>query len=106
MIAPLDLQIAEELKNLLCKHLKVDEVRVFGSRARGDSEPDSDLDVFVVLTCGDRRQKELVRSIAWEVGLQHGIVISAIVVDNHELKETPLRSSPFVAALEREGVTV
>jgi predicted nucleotidyltransferase len=106
MIATSDLVAAKELKSRLVDLMAVDELRVFGSRARGDADPDSDLDVLVVLRENAKGLKNSVRDIAWEVGIKHGLVISTIVIDRYELYETPLRSSPFVMAVEEEGVAV
>lgn len=89
MIAQTDLVIARELRSQLDQHLAGDQVRVFGSRARGDADQDSDFDVLVVLEKNTRQHKELVRTIAWEIGLKHGVVISTIVIDRHELTGNP-----------------
>lgn len=44
-----DRKIVEKFKSLVSQRVKVHEVRVFGSRARGDATEESDLDVLVVV---------------------------------------------------------
>jgi len=43
----------------ICDRYGIDELRVFGSRARGDAEPDSDIDILYTLRPG--------RRLGWEV---------------------------------------
>jgi predicted nucleotidyltransferase len=62
---------------------------VFGSRARGHAEADSDLDVLLEVET-DRLifpDKQRLREIASEISLASGIIISLLVVDQHILKE-------------------
>ncbi|MBI5843693.1 MAG: nucleotidyltransferase domain-containing protein [Deltaproteobacteria bacterium] len=44
-----DLDTVSRLKSLLQEKVRLHEVILFGSRARGDAEPDSDMDVLVIL---------------------------------------------------------
>ena len=44
---------------------------LFGSRARGESEPDSDMDMLVVLTDVDSEIWQAIRHLAVEVWLEH-----------------------------------
>ena len=44
-----EIKIIEKFKALVSMRAKVHEVRVFGSRERGDAAEESDLDVLVVV---------------------------------------------------------
>ncbi len=80
---------------------------LFGSRARGDAEPDSDLDVMVILnTPVDREVEDYVNDCAWEVGLEHSIVVVPVTVSRLDWEEGLLSSSLLAIAVRQEGVTV
>ena len=49
---------------------------LFGSRARGDAEPDSDMDVLVVLPGVDLETRREVHNLAADVWLEYGIYLS------------------------------
>lgn len=62
---------------------------VFGSRAMGDAEPESDMDVLLAVET-DRvapSDKQRLPDIASEIALASGIIVSLLVVDQHILKE-------------------
>ena len=99
-------EIVKELKNRLAKAVPLLDVRIFGSCARGDAAEDSDIDVFVETNTLSREIKRTVRHIAWEVGLERGVVISTLVFSRDELRNSPLRSSPVVLNIFREGIVV
>jgi len=46
------------------------ELKLFGSKARGDDRPDSDIDVLVIVTDGDWRICDVVYGIATDILLQ------------------------------------
>jgi predicted nucleotidyltransferase len=46
------------------------EVRVFGSRARGDARPDSDLDLFVLTRGEDPKVRAELMEMAWDVACE------------------------------------
>jgi len=59
-----DLEIAKELKRRLSRSVDLVAFKVFGSRARGDSDEYSDMDVFVEVETIDRPAKERILDIA------------------------------------------
>ncbi len=80
------------------------EVHLFGSAARGDMDPESDIDLMVMLPefCPDI--EEAVSDRCFEAGLQIRRCICCLYLTQHQLTETPLRASPLVLNIQREGV--
>lgn len=60
------LKIVEKFKALVSMRVKVHEVRVFGSRARGDATEESGLDVLVVVDYLDHSIERYISDCAWE----------------------------------------
>jgi len=104
MLSERDRRIARELRHRLASIVPMLDLRVYGSRARGNAAPDSDLDVFVEvedLTPGLRR---LISEIAWEVGFDADCVISTVVATRKQLEYGAMGASPLILNVEREGI--
>jgi predicted nucleotidyltransferase len=82
------------------------ELRLFGSKARGDSRPDSDLDVLVVVT-GDRvGAEDLAIDIAFDINVASDLYISPRVVTAGSLTDPVWRTTLFVQTITRESVAL
>ena len=101
-----DLKIARELKRRCGEQVSLIEMRVFGSRARGDNKADSDLDIFIEVERLDRAIRRLIQDIAWETGLDYSTIITPIIFSRDEIERSPVRSSPIVQAVREEGITI
>jgi predicted nucleotidyltransferase len=58
---------------------QVVSVLVFGSRARGEAEPDSDMDLLVIMSDAGPEIRRAIRYLAVEVWLKYGIYLSTRV---------------------------
>ncbi|MCK4485889.1 MAG: nucleotidyltransferase domain-containing protein [Desulfobacterales bacterium] len=100
----LEKQILGTFKLLMMKRAKVHRVALFGSRARGDADPDSDMDVLVVLDDLTRELEDYISECAWQAGFEHGIVLVPVVFSRNEWENGPERYSLLAEAIRSEGV--
>jgi predicted nucleotidyltransferase len=98
--------IAEKLKTKLSEKISLIDLRIFGSSARGEGDNYSDMDVFLEVETLDRNQKEAIYELTWETGLEYGLVISPLIFTREEIEHSPLRSSPVLMNIFREGIVV
>ena len=84
----------------------VEDIVIFGSKARGDAGPDSDLDVLVVLTEADRRRKDAVAYLGYLLAALSDALPSIMVYTKGEWTERERDGSPFHRAVTRDGVRV
>ncbi len=102
-----DHKVLSRLKRLLKCRLPVYEIVLFGSRARGDAAPDSDMDVLVVLNAPVTRQyRDTAMDCAWEVGFDADIVIVPVVVYHDAWKSRQQQDSLLALAIREEGIPV
>jgi len=83
----------------------LERVMVFGSKAREEANPDSDLDVLVVVR-GNGDLKVHVRQLGYELALGKDVVPSIAVYTVQEIEQRREHRSVFLEAVEREGVVV
>ncbi len=83
------------------------EIMLYGSRARGDAEPDSDWDFLILLrSAPDWRLKQRIRRQLYEIEWETGEVISSIFQSQQEWSSPLLQASPFQQNVSKEGVQV
>ena len=106
--APDDLKLAREFARQLEARLSRADftVKLFGSRATGEADAESDLDLFVALDWDDpqERVKGIALDIACDFTLAHGVLVAVFVADRPFLEDHSGFS--FLETVEAEGVRV
>lgn len=83
----------------------LDQVILYGSRARGDEEPDSDLDVLIVLRDSDRSERETIHRIAYQLMWDRGFepLISLNIIDHEHYLLLREAGSSYLGNILLEG---
>jgi uncharacterized protein len=84
----------------------VEQIIIYGSKARGDAGAESDIDVLVILRSGDRATKAKVREIGHLLAVTSEAVPSIMVYTRDEWAAREAGGSPFYRAVTRDGVRV
>ncbi len=82
---------------------------LFGSKARGESDEESDVDVLLVIRDFDK-EKDLdewneLEDRAFEIGrMRHGVAFNTIEYSQSEYEYERRREIPLITNIEREGI--
>ena len=96
-----------ELKALLSARVSLNRLILFGSRARGDAGPASDVDVVVIVDGPlDEAIEDQVSDAAWQIGFDYGLVIVPVVFARSEWEDGPERHSLLAQAVSNEGIAI
>ena len=98
-------RVASDLKKAIASKYKLLDFKVFGSTARNERRPDSDIDIFVLLPQVERHIEEDLFNIAYDIELEHDCLIDLIVFGKEE-KDAVLTRTPFYRHVIEEGVGV
>lgn len=99
-----ELQALQQFKEKVGKKFPLIDFILFGSKARGDSTDESDLDVMIVTEENTPQVRAELYDISFEINLEYAIYISATIFDRKELNEGPFSESPLYKAIQREGI--
>jgi predicted nucleotidyltransferase len=82
---------------------RLNGVYLFGSYARKEADPESDVDVLVVLDRIDRYTQEVATTspLISRLSLQHGVSVSRVFVSQLDWAD---RQTPFLANVREEAI--
>lgn len=83
------------------------EIILYGSVARGEETPESDIDLLVLVPQEATYQLErAIRDQIYEIELASDQIISVIVRQNTRWHSRPLNFTPLYRAIAREGIAI
>jgi len=94
------------LKDALSNRFHLLDFRLFGSKARGGSGAESDIDIMVVLDKCDSATRSDVYDIVFETNLKYDTFISATIFTREELEQGPMSESPIYKIIQKEGIAI
>ncbi len=102
-------EIVDTAKTLISRlqpEVNVLRIYAYGSQARGDAKPGSDLDLLVEVPEVSRAIKRRIQDAAWSLSLEKEVVISVIVISEYEFHRGPLSVCSLARSVEREGIEI
>lgn len=85
---------------------EVSKIILFGSRARGEGTPHSDIDLLIVLNTEDYRLKRQVLDLSWEVMSDHHfkVFLSPIVFLKKDYEQYQRWNSSFLQNVSQDAI--
>ena len=101
-----DSEIAQKLKEVLCRRFGniFDRIILFGSRSRGNAQPDSDYDILIVLkTDYNWLLENDILDACYEIDLEYNLVTDIKIISLQELGSLKGKQ-PFIVHAVAEGI--
>ena len=96
-----------EIKSRVAAVFDIRRYILFGSKARGDAHPDSDIDLLIITARKlSHRERHVVSDIIFEVNLAYDTLFSFVAIDDNEWNSSIHSLYPVHENIEREGVEV
>jgi uncharacterized protein len=109
-IEGVELRIAASFKERVREFLgdSLRDLRIFGSRARGEGHHESDLDVFVLIDAKNAYRRRRIIDIAYDVSLETDFIapLSPLVMDEKEFLSFQKRERRLVRDIMSEGLPI
>lgn len=83
---------------------RIAHVWLFGSKARGDSDEESDVDLLIVAREGDDALRKAVGGIAYALSLEHGILLCEHVISTWRFAQMRARQEFIYRNVVGEGI--
>ncbi|HHT9159306.1 MAG TPA: nucleotidyltransferase family protein [Candidatus Brocadiaceae bacterium] len=94
------------LKEELSRRFNIIDLRLFGSKVRGEDTPESDIDVMIELDECNPDIKSKIYDIVFEINLENDTFISTTIFSRKEIEDGPMSESPIYKTILREGVLI
>lgn len=96
-----------EATRMLKERFSIKDVILFGSKARGDSSEESDIDLLLLTTEPLHwKDRHAIIEALFDIEMKHDVVISIIVNTIHDWQRGLCTLLPIHEEIDREGITI
>jgi len=92
----------EILNQAYRKHISA--VVLFGSVARGDWSPESDIDLLIVTVNGNSSLKDEISMACFDIMIETGVILSPLVMDRETFEWHKKYRDPLFNQIQRDGI--
>jgi predicted nucleotidyltransferase len=85
---------------------RVRDLRLFGSRARGEGHEDSDLDVLTVVDDLNRHERREVWEYTGDILTNHDVIVGGLTMSTADWLDLRARERRIVTEIDRDGVAL
>ena len=96
----------KELREQLFAKYPIINIRLYGSKVRGEGSEDSDLDIMIEIPKYDWAMVAEIDELIYRINLTYDVFISALVFGKDELEEGPMSEAPIYKVIHREGISI
>ena len=96
--------VAEFIERL--GHAHVEAVVLYGSAARGEYGPESDVDLLVFWDGAESAARDLLAEASCDVLDHHGVLVNAFPMDGPHRRRIAVMDTRFHRAVQEEGILV
>jgi predicted nucleotidyltransferase len=106
MLSIKEKKIVKKFATLLKKNFKdnIILIKLFGSKSRGDSKEDSDIDVLVVVKKKNTRVRDEIYELLFQLDPFYKYKISIILFSIYEYKKNEKIKTPFFKEIQKAGI--
>ncbi|MCX6843002.1 MAG: nucleotidyltransferase domain-containing protein [candidate division WOR-3 bacterium] len=106
-LTPSEVAAVNRLKEVLTRDFGLVTLILYGSKARGDSHRESDIDVLVVLRDDfDWRTKHAIYDVCFDINLEHDVLLQPIIYSQVRYDDPLTRATSLYQNVLEEGVSV
>lgn len=97
----------EAAARLLKERFSIDSVILFGSKARGDADAHSDIDLLLISSTGLHwKDEKAIVDALFDIGMEHDVIFSPLFASSEEWENGLFKAFPIYDEITREGAVV
>ncbi|MEW6607170.1 MAG: nucleotidyltransferase domain-containing protein [bacterium] len=108
MLQEIKQKAVNEFKDFLLDNYsnRIELIELFGSKARGDGDKESDIDLLIVVDKEDRRFDDQICEMMTELSLEYNTLVSPVVFEKEEFELEKRVRTAIIRDIERDGILI